>query len=251
MKKITEGHCMPIQNNNFEENLWKQAQSIAIEPIAAGLAIIPTFYGFQVKTALQRGVSIPKYKPLSALKDGLRASPLIAAMISSQRIGQMALDQAIQKQFGCHENFITAITSSAVIGVACTPAMVIFTGMTQRKSAINSLKDLSLKQFGASAAIEVGFLAGMGATGPMIKLFQQKFGNAKSVEYGGAFSSGFIGAMAGHAGDSAMTMWQNTIKIENLKQLGRGAITRSISVGSLNCIYRFVKDVSQNIPPQS
>lgn len=218
------------------------SRSIIAEFVASGTAIIPTFYGFQVKTALQTGAARPPFNLYSALAVGARKAPFVGFMIGTQRILQNATDKVIERKFNTEKNVVTSIASATIIGTITTPLVAIFTGMTNEKSISASIKALTWKQMGASAWIENGFLMGMGITEPVIAKLQRRFGKHKVVDYIGAFGSGALGAAAGHAGDSALTFWQNNIKITNLFQLKKGMVVRSVAVGGYNCIYKFAID---------
>lgn len=214
-------------------------RSFVTEPFAAGVAIVPTFYGFQVKTALQTGAPIPKYDFQKAFKVGVSKAPFTGVMVGAQRILQNAIDEKMQKKFKKEKDIPMAVASATAVGTVTTPLMVMFTRMTNDNK---SKKPIAARDVIAGAVIENGFLAGMGATDPVIKWLQSRFGKGKGVEYAGAFASGAAGAIAGHVGDSALTFWQNGIKIVSLSQFKRGMLVRSVAIGGYNCINKAAKE---------
>lgn len=231
-----------FQNWLFPQGMWETVKDQAVEPVAAGVAIVPVFYGFQVKSAQQTGDPIPPYAPFTALRQGVKTAPLVGAMIGSQRIFQNLFERLMQQGENKNESFVMPFISAAVVGFATAPFMAIFSGLSQGKKANQALRQLSIKQALATSLMEVGFLAGMGAIDPMVELFRQRFGQNRAVDNSATFASGALGALFGHAGDTALSMWQKGLKVERLSQLARGAPTRAAAVGIFSCIYNAVKE---------
>lgn len=231
-----------FQNPFFPQGVWEMVKDQAVEPVAAGVAIVPVFYGFQVKSAQQTGEPIPRYTPFTALRQGVKTAPLVGTMVGVQRIFQNLFEGLMQQGESKNEGFLMPFMSAAVVGFATAPFMAIFSALSQGKKARHALRHLTIKQALATSVMEVGFLAGMGAINPMVELFRERFGQNRAVDNSATFASGALGALFGHAGDTALSMWQKGMKIERLSQLARGAPTRAAAVGIFSCIYNAVKE---------
>lgn len=71
-----------------------------VPPIAAGAAIVPTYYGFAVKTAQQLQKPIPSMSVLEALMGGMRLAPTVAGLVGTQMVLQNASERKIKQLFG-------------------------------------------------------------------------------------------------------------------------------------------------------
>jgi hypothetical protein len=223
--------------------VWNTVKNMCVESVAAGAAIVPLFYLFEVKTSQQTAAPIPMFLPSQALRNGLHAAPITGAMIGAQRVAQLGFEKAMQSSPQEKESFLSAMVSAAFVGCVSTHPMAIFQGLTRGKTVDESLKALTWKHAVACAYMEVGFLFGMGSIRPMEEFFREKFGKKKSIEYAATFTSGAVGAAFGHAGDAAFTMLQNNVKIERVTQLARGGPVRAVAVGAFTCFYKAIKEL--------
>ena len=83
--------------SSIDQNIWS---SWIVPPVAAGAAIVPTYYGFAVKTAQQLGQPIPKMGPVEALRGGCRLAPTVSGLVGLQMILQNGTQQKVQELMG-------------------------------------------------------------------------------------------------------------------------------------------------------
>lgn len=221
---------------------WASINPYFTPPFAASTAIVPTFYGFVVKTAQQLGEQAPKMTLKEALKGGLKAAPTIGAIVGTQMIMQRIVEKALAKDKGS-ENFLSILGGSMVVGGVSAPALAIFNGQTMGRSALESLKSLSVKQTSAIVTRETSFLFSLRISDPMGHMMRQIAGDNKIVDYVSAFTSGAIGSVIGHPADTALTLWQKNIQVVSWQQLMRGAPAKALAVGGFSVFYKLVKEI--------
>lgn len=133
-------------NGQPSSNFWQTIAPYTIPAIAGGLAVIPPFYGFIVKSALQTEMPIPKMSFLQILKEGCKAAPTLAAQILLQTIvekaGRSIYEIADKTPLTLPQRFASAMTVAAL----SVPALAIFNGQTTGRSAKKSLRHLYIKQ---------------------------------------------------------------------------------------------------------
>lgn len=231
----------PVQNEGSSQNSWSTFTSYAVHPIAAGIAFVPVFYGFKAKSDLQLGFKMPRLNIKESFIGGCKTAPSIALIIGTQITAQRILEKTLFKPSEDHPaSFPSMLACSIIVGAASSPALAIFNGMTMRQSAMQSLKALSFKQVGAIMIREASFLCSVRVTGPVGEIAKRHFGDNKAIEYSSTFISGMIGSFVGHPADTALTLWQKGMTLENCRQSMRGALTKSLAVGGFAVGYNIV-----------
>lgn len=104
------------------------------------------------------------------------------------------------------------------------------------------------RQIAAIIVRETSFLASLSISQPAGKAMKNTFGENKAVEYLSAFASGAVAGIVGHPADTYLTLCQNAVKIENVRQLTRGGGARACAVGFFNVCYMAV---SNHLSPNS
>lgn len=217
-----------------------------VEPVSAGLGIVPAFWGFQAKSKLQLGEKMPKYNFKTAFKDGFKAAPTIGVTVGTQLLTQEYVKKKwVQYTQGEGKNELAAdFVSSVVVGAVSAPLLAVFNGMSNDMTVKESLKKLSGKQFGAIVGRETSFLLSRG----LIKFVKDNLkavaGDNAPVSYFSAFVGGAIGSAIGHPFDTALTLWQNDRKVEKYSDLfTKGVKTKAAAVGVFYVCYTFFSKV--------
>ena len=227
---------------NQYKNLWNQTAPYTFPVLAASGAIIPVFYGFQIKSSQQLGLPIPKFKIKQALKNGFKASPTKGGIVGTQMIAQNTIEKLYAKivnQEGQKEKDIgSMLVSSICVGGISAPALAIFNAQTMGKNAFEALKRMTFKETGAIITRESSFLLSLRISEPLTKVIKNIAGDNQAVEYGTAFTSGVIGSIIGHPADTALTLWQNGKSIHSFSQLMKGSPVKAISVGFFAVCYK-------------
>jgi hypothetical protein len=217
-----------------------------VPPVAASAAIVPVFYGFVAKSALQLGEkSIPRMSIVESLTKGIKAAPTIGVIIGTQMIVQMLVENALLRANKKTDqklplSFSAMLVSSMIVGAISAPALAVFNGQTMGQTVMKSLKSLSVKQTGAILVRETSFLFSLRVSEPLSNAMKQHFGENKCVELGSAFVSGAIGSLIGHPADTALTLWQKGMKIEKPCHVMRGAPAKALAIGGFSVGYKLV-----------
>lgn len=242
----------PSSPNGLFGGVWTAISPYVIPPAAASIAIVPVFYGFIAKSALQQGMSMPKMVPVEALKAGGKAAPTVGVIVGTQMIVQRAVEGLLfETNTKKSPGFISMLASSVIVGALSAPALAVFNGQTMGRSITASLQSLSLPQTIAIMIIEVSFLFSLRISKPMSTYAKKVCGDNKVVDYGSSFITGAIGSIVGHPADTALTLWQKNRKIgwrknrklKSTQRLMRGSLVKAITVGGFNMIYTAVESV--------
>jgi hypothetical protein len=220
--------------------IWGAVAPHVTPPLAAGAAIIPTFYGFELKSARQLGESRPRFSPLG----GFRAAPTVGAIFGTQMAAQLAVEKAVMP--GEKAGFSSILLSSFFVGGLSAPALAVFNGQTMKKTAKESLRALSIKQSLAIIARETSFLFSIRISNYVSDRMKEHFGENKAIVYASTFASGAIGSLFGHPADTALTIWQKGMKITTLRILMNGSLSRSITVGTFACCYKITSELLES-----
>ena len=141
------------------KEMWTNASPYLASPVAAGIAIIPVYYGFVAKAALQAEKPVPRIS-LKLVWDGCKAAPTIGTIVGTQLLASSGLERT----FTTDKTSVAAVCPSTTItALASVPAFLIFQGQTLGQSpreTWNSLRfnTLFFKQTGALVARESSFL---------------------------------------------------------------------------------------------
>ncbi len=206
-------------------------------PVAAASAIIPVFYGFIAKSALQNGEPFPKMCYSQSLKIATRAAPTIGAIVGIQMIAQTTLEKCLIKKENNQDNLLPMFLSSMIVGAISAPALAIFNGQTMGRTLKQSIKGLSSKQVTAIVGRESSFLLSLRISHPLSQWMKRVTGDNQATLYTSAFMSGLIGSVIGHPLDTALTVWQKEKKIEKISHLRRGMLVKGIAVGGFSIGY--------------
>lgn len=225
--------------------MWQAVAPYTVPPAAAGIAIVPVFYGFMAKSALQMGGRMPPIEVISTLKKGCQTAPTVGAIVGTQMIVQNLVEKALQKGAGNQQtqNFPMMLASAAIVGALSAPILAVFNGQTMGQTAFQSLKSLSAKQTSAIVARETSFLFSLRVSEPIAKEMERLCGKSPAVDYGSAFVSGVVGSLIGHPADTALTLWQKGMKVKNARQLMRGGPAKAVAVGGFSMGYKKVTEL--------
>ena len=235
-----------VQSGQPAGGVWASMAPYVAPPLAASAAIVPTFYGFAAKSAQQIGKPIPRMSILEALKGGFKAAPTIGIIVGTQMVSQATIEKVFMKYLGSEDkkpSFSFMLISSIVVGGISAPALAVFNGQTLGRTAMQSLKEFPWKQRIAIVSRETSFLFSLRISDPISDAMKRVYGNNKSVEYGSAFISGAMGSIIGHPADTALTRWQNEMKVESFRQSMKGAPMKALAVGGFSVLYKAVQDI--------
>jgi len=200
---------------------------------AAALSLLPTFYGFACKSALQCGATCPPFT-ITLFKEGFKAAPTIGAIVGSQIILQEWVEKFLPK------SPMTPFTSALLVGCGSSPLLAAFNGQTMGMGVVESIKNIKLSQVGLISARELGFLFTLKISDPVGKAMQNQLGESEAVEVAGNFFTGFCNIFV-HPADTLITLSQKKLKVTSCKDLWRGGLTRSVTLGAFIATYRYVK----------
>lgn len=231
-----------VENSQASKSVWSSLTPYLIPPAAAGAAVIPIFYGFMAKSALQKGQEMPHFNFRGVVTGGFKASPTVGAIVGIQMVAQNAIEQGINKILPEGESKAASMVLSAlIVGAISAPPLAVLNGQSMGYSPIESLKKLTIKQTGAIVGRETSFLFAIRISDPVSEAMRKQFGDHKGVVFSAAFMSGVIGSLVGHPADTALTCWQAGIKVQ-ARHLMCGATIRAGTVGAFSVIYKIVKE---------
>lgn len=237
------------------QRLWPSLAPYVVPPVAASFAIVPAFYDMVAKSAMQKGLPAPSMTcktVLQGVKGGFGAAPTVGAMVGAQMVLQGRVEQALVKTF---PNFFAedsnkakaslTLASSALVGGLSSPFLAVYNGKTMMPpwSVRESLSKFSLKQAGAITLQETGFVAGLAAADLVSVPMKQMLGDNKAVEYSAAAVAGTLGSLVGHAGNTALTRWQNGMTVDSLRQLSWGSLRKARGNAVFAVVYKLGKEV--------
>lgn len=221
-----------------------------VPPLAAGAAIVPTYYGFAVKTAQQLQKPIPTMSALEALMGGMRLAPTVAGLVGTQMVLQNASERKIKQLFRDTQEkaqdesatLVETTASSFFVGAVSAPGIAIFNGQAANQSPISSLRNLTLKQAGAISMQETAFVMGMSAGGHLYGLVKEHVCDNDAIKHLSNFITGAAGSLCGHPANTALTLWQNGLKVEKVFQLSRGGPVKAIATGLFSMGFQVAKE---------
>lgn len=231
---------------------WSSLAPYVGPPVAASVAIVPVYYDMAAVRFMQKGLPVPNMTRVQVLKGGVGAMPTVGGLVGTQMVLQKQVEKALVRTF---PNFFggdsnkakgsLALASSTLVGALSSPFLAVYNGKTMMPpwSAKESLSKFSLKQAGAIIVQETGFVAGLAAADVVSVPMKEVFGDNKAVEYFAAATSGALGSLAGHSGNTALTRWQSGMSVDSLKQLRWGALRKARGTAVFALVYKLVKDV--------
>jgi hypothetical protein len=215
--------------------------SYVLPPLSVGLSIIPTYYGYGLKTAAQLGEPF-HMTYAQACKAGLKAAPILGGTVGLQLITQNAVEKFfyIEQKSTTTIDFLKIFASSFIVAGISSPFLAIFNGKTLGWDVSQSLRRFTVQQAGAIIAREACFLGSLRISEPFSIFFQEKFGQLPLIGVGTTFLTGAFGSLLGHPTDTLLTLWQKNLKHQNFSHLMQGSIPRSLAGGSLFVVYNSI-----------
>lgn len=242
-------------NSSPSRGIWPLLAPYVVPPVTASVAIVPAFYDMVAKSAMQKGLPVlsTSFKTvLQGVKGGFGAAPTVGAMVGTQMVLQGRVERALVEIFpnlfaedSNKTKVALMLASSAVVGGFSSPFLAVYNGKTMMPpwNVRESLFKFSLKQAGAITLQETGFVAGLAAAGLVSVPMKQILGDNKAVEYSAAAVAGALGSLAGHAGNTALTRWQNGMTVDGLRQLSCGSLRRARGSAVFAIVYKLGKEV--------
>lgn len=243
---------MVSPNKSPSQEAWSSLAPYVGPPVGAAVAIVPAFHDMVAKSAMQKGLPPPLMTVFQGIKGGFGAAPTVGVIVGTQMVLQERVEKALTKTFpnlfaGDSNQAKASLTlaSSAVVGGLSSPFLAVYNGKTMMPawSTKESLSKFSLKQAGAITLQETGFVAGLAAADLVSVPMKQALGDNKIVEYLAAATSGVLGSLAGHPGNTALTRWQSGMTIDSLRQLSLGSLRKARGNAIFAVAYKAGKEV--------
>lgn len=157
---------------------------------------------------------------------------------------QMALQGAVEQGMGDprHNDVSVKLASAAIVGIGSSPFLGVFNGSSGSLGVWESMRRLSFKQCGALAVQETAFIGGQTLVEPMAQKMKETLGDNKVVVGAAAYMAGAAGSLIGHGANTAVTRWQNDLKVENVRQLRWGALPKARAIGMFSVCYQLGKE---------
>jgi hypothetical protein len=235
-------------NEQPSQKIWDQFSPYVNPPIAAMIAIVPSYYGFVAKSFQQIGEKIPHMSVMEAVKGSFKAAPSIGVTVGTQMVVQSLVEKAIMMRSDKKDqkpSFETMLVSSMIVGGVSALPLAVFNGQTMGQTVRQSLKAFSTKQAIAIIARETSFLFSLRVSAPLSAYMKGSCGENKAVDYVSAFASGAIGSIVGHPFDTALTLWQKSMEV-NFHQLMRGSPMKALAVGGFSVFYRAANELLES-----
>lgn len=230
---------------------WPTLAPYVVPPVAAAVAIVPAYYDMAVTRFMQKGLPVPRMTGQQVVKGGVGAMPTVGVLVGTQMILQGRVEQALVKTFpnlfaenSNKSKASLTLASSMIVGGLSSPFLAVYNGktMTPPWEVKESLSKFSLKQAGAITLQETGFVAGLAAADLVSMPMKQLLGDNKAVEYLAAATAGALGSLAGHAGNTALTRWQNGMTVDSLRQLSGGSLRKARGNAVFAVVYKLGKE---------
>jgi hypothetical protein len=208
--------------------------------IGGVVATVPSFYLFELKSAVQIGGMRPKWG-VSAIIRGIKASPLSGAVVAAQIGAHSEIEERLDKH-GLEKSFARTLAVSGTVGLLSSPLLIALNGMSMGQNVFKSITGMSRLQFFALGGRETAFVATMKFSEQLSRYMRGIFGDSIAINYGSPFIAGVVGCAASHPFDTAVTRSQVGIPIKitpmelakgtGWKQLMRGAGWRCAAGGT-------------------
>jgi hypothetical protein len=209
-------------------------------PIAAGLAIVPVFHELTKKSLEQQGLPISSLSYRASLKNGFKAAPTVGIIVATQMSLASCLERELSTRWGSKSPVITVL-SSFFVGAGSAPILAIFNGQTMGWTIRDSLRRFSIRQGAAITLQETAFVAGLSLADKLTIVMKKRFGDSRGIDYTAAFVAGYLGSLAGHPANTALTRWQSGLTI-NMKQSLWGSLRKARAIGAFAILYKFGKE---------
>lgn len=226
---------VPLSRDDSPLN--NSAAAVLRDALPPAVAIIPTFHGFEVKSAKQTNTRVPHWT-IRSLWNGARVAPMEAFVVGLQ----IATQKRVESIIGCDSDTISSkLSSSAIVGMLTAPGHVILNGYTMGISTREALARTTVPQIGAIGVREAGFVGALVLSNPLSRAIETHLGKSELVSFVSTFSVGALGSAVGHAPDTYLTLLQKGLRPNSLSCLGRGGFVRAVSTGIYSTIYAKVE----------
>ena len=221
---------------------WKAMAPFIVPPLAAAGAIIPTFGDQMAKSAQQLGMKSPKIGVRRALISGVKASPTVGTIVGAQMVIQRGLESQFFKKAET-KDLSSALTSSAAVGALSAPILAVYNGRTMGWPTMKALRNFTPRQAVAISIQEGAFVGGLSVADELAERMRPIFGDNKFVDYSAAAIAGVTGSIIGHPANTALTRWQNGLKVNNMSQAMWGVARKARSLAGFGLLYKAGKDL--------
>jgi hypothetical protein len=83
---MTTSTSSAAQNGQPSQRVLPSWASYLVPPVAASLAIVPVFRDMIAKSALQKGMPVPKITLLKGLQEGIETAPIVGGIVGTQML---------------------------------------------------------------------------------------------------------------------------------------------------------------------
>ncbi len=242
---------MTPSNSPPSQGFWPTLAPYIAPPVAASVAIVPAYYDMVITRFMQKGLPVPNMYARQVVKGGVGAMPSVGALVGTQMVLQDRVEKALVKTFphlfekdSNKAKASLTLASSAIVGGLSSPFLAVYNGKTMMPPwrVKESLSKFSLKQAGAITLQQTGFVTGLAAADLVSAQMKQKLGDNKPVEYLAAATAGGFGSIFGHAGNTALTRWQNGMTVNSFRQLSWGALRKARGNAVFAVFYKLGKE---------
>jgi hypothetical protein len=230
-----------VQNGQSPKGYWLSLAPYMVPPLAATCAIVPAYTDLVKKSAEQRGELATKMTAKEWTVGVAKTAPTVGGIIAVQMFVQPFVENWL-KGDEKKESLLLKFESAAIVGVASSPFLAVFNGLTNGSTFINSLRMFSPKQCLAISVQETAFVGGLVAADSLAAAMKEQFGDNKVVEYTATFTAGAWGSLAGHPANTALTLWQKNMSIDSVRQLSWGAARKARAIGVFAVGYKYLKE---------
>lgn len=227
--------------SSVELSQWtKNLEPYWLPPAAAFLAVNPfVFYGFVKKSAKQLAVPVASMTLREFARENVKMASTVGLLVGAQFVSQEWVKEHLLYN---EQGYRKMLASSMLVGIACSPILAVFNGLSMKLTFSESCRRLSVKQVGAIIVQETIFLFSKEGSEPVNKEMNNIFGEKDVVRYGSSFVTGAFGALCNHPANTTLTFLQNDRKF-NVRHLMRGCFHRALSVGTLLACFEVATDV--------
>jgi hypothetical protein len=218
-------------------------------PIASSVAIVPVYRDLVAKSAQQKGQPIPAMTHREGMKKGVKAAPVVGMLVGSQLVSRSLVERVLVGSNG--GSLASVLASSAIVGLVSAPVFAVYNGQTMGWTMVESLRRFTLLQGVAIAVLETTFVVGVSVADRLGLAMRRRFGDHRMIDYAAAFVTGAVGSLVGHPADTALTRWQNGMRVENFRQLMWGSARKARAIGSFSVLYKLVMDTLTSLFPPS
>ncbi|MBA2728620.1 MAG: hypothetical protein H0U49_10670 [Parachlamydiaceae bacterium] len=233
---------------NIEPSVAKNQQPFistrdAIPPLAAASAVfpLPICYGLATKSAWQLGIGLPSVRKV--FLNSFKIAPALGVIVGIQMFAKRAFENSSKEYFEQKgtSSYIFEFISSSVGAIASIYPLAGINAMFGGKSFFKSMKNLTLKQAGATFVRETTFVLSLSLSEPLMEKMKSIYGDNQKVEYASAAASGAFGSICGHPFDTILTCEQEGKKVVSFKHLSRGLFPRAISIATFAMCYHYMQ----------